>query len=170
MRLIVESSIPSIPSISFNLYNLAMKVVLQKVTQASVSVENDVIGQIDRGYVLLFGVLNGDTAAQAQLLAEKIVKLRLFTSSNGKINDQSILDIHGGILVISQFTLAGDTEKGNRPSYVKAASPDTAEKLYEYFIKKLQELGVANVQNGKFGAHMKVALVNDGPVTLVLEK
>lgn len=147
-----------------------MKIVLQKVTQATVSVEDEIIGSINQGYVLLFGVIAGDTAAQAQLLAEKIVKLRLFEGSAGKINDQSILNIGGDILVISQFTLAGETEKGNRPSYVKAAPPDTAKKLYQYFMKKLQELGVSNVQTGKFGAHMKVSLVNDGPVTLVLEK
>ena len=147
-----------------------MKVVLQRVAQASVTVADEMVGQIGKGYLLLFGVVDGDTSAQAQLLAEKIVKLRLFDGEGSKINDQSILDIDGDILVVSQFTLAGRFEKGNRPDYTQAASPDEAEKLYEYFIGKLTELGVSTVQHGQFGAMMDVSLSNDGPVTLILEK
>lgn len=147
-----------------------MKIVLQKVTEASVIADGDDVGAIKNGYVLLFGVVQGDTAAQAELLAEKIVKLRLFDGENGKINDRSILDIDGDILVVSQFTLAGRTEKGNRPDYTQAADPDSAKQLYEYFVAKLQQLGVQNVQTGRFGAYMDVELRNDGPVTLILER
>lgn len=147
-----------------------MRILLQKVTQASVSVDSEVIGEIGQGYLLFLGVLQGDSSAQAQLLAEKIVKLRLFDGEGGKINDKSILEIDGDILVVSQFTLAGRTEKGNRPDYTQAAPPDTAQKLYEYFIQKLTELGVSTVETGRFGAYMDVELRNDGPVTLVLER
>jgi len=147
-----------------------MKVILQKVTEASVSVDEEVISQIGKGYILFIGIVRGDTSAQAALLAEKIVKLRLFDSSDGKINDQSILDISGEILVVSQFTLAGSTEKGNRPDYSAAESPNDAKILYEYFIRKLSEHGVLTVETGEFGAYMDVSLINDGPVTLILER
>lgn len=147
-----------------------MKLVLQRVLQASVSVDSEIIGQIGNGYLIFLGVMQGDTSAQAQLLAEKVVKLRLFDGENGKINDRSVLDIDGEILVVSQFTLAGRLEKGNRPDYTQAAPPDEAEKLYEYFIGKLKELGVRHVPSGKFGAMMAVSLVNDGPVTLIMER
>ena len=148
----------------------AMKIVLQKVSSAHVAVEDEIVGQIGKGYMILLGIVDGDTSAQAQLLAEKIVKLRLFDGEDGKINDQSLLDKEGEILVVSQFTLAGRTEKGNRPDFTHAAAPEDAKILYEYFIEKLQELGVTSVKTGKFGAMMKVSLVNDGPVTLILEK
>lgn len=147
-----------------------MKIVLQKVSKAAVQVDGECIGTIAKGYVLLFCVLQGDTAAHAQVLAEKIVQLRLFEGKDGRINDQSIRDIQGGILVISQFTLAGDVSKGNRPSYVQAASSHNAEELYEYFIRKLQELGVHTVETGTFGAEMQLEIHNDGPVTLLLEQ
>lgn len=147
-----------------------MRIILQKVTDASVSVDEETVGSIGSGYLLFLGILQGDTSAQAELLAEKIVKLRLFDGADGKINDRSILDVKGEILVVSQFTLAGRTEKGNRPDYTQAASPDDAEKLYEYFIRKLKELGVETVASGAFGAYMDVALRNDGPVTLILER
>ena len=147
-----------------------MKVILQKVTEASVSVSDEVIGQIGTGYLLFIGVITGDTSAHAALLAEKIVKTRLFDGENGKMNDRSILDIDGEILVVSQFTLAGTLQKGNRPDYSAAAAPDDAKVLYEYFIKKLKELGVVIVQSGEFGAYMDVSLKNDGPVTLILDR
>lgn len=147
-----------------------MKIVLQKVTEASVVADGDDLGGIGMGYLLLFGVVRGDTAAQAELLAEKIVKLRLFDGPNGKINDQSIVDIGGEILVVSQFTLAGRTEKGSRPDYCAAEEPESAKKLYEYFVNKLSELGVETVKTGRFGAYMDVTLRNDGPVTLILER
>ncbi|MCA9370938.1 MAG: D-tyrosyl-tRNA(Tyr) deacylase [Candidatus Peregrinibacteria bacterium] len=147
-----------------------MRILLQKVTDASVAVHGDIVGQIGIGYLLFLGVLHGDTSAQAELLAEKIVKLRLFDGEDGKINDRSILDTNGEILVVSQFTLAGRTEKGNRPDYTQAADPESAGKLYEYFVRKLESLGVQRVETGEFGAHMDVMLHNDGPVTLILEK
>ncbi|MDD5751589.1 MAG: D-aminoacyl-tRNA deacylase [Candidatus Peribacteraceae bacterium] len=147
-----------------------MRLVLQRVTEASVTVDHAVVGSIGAGYVILLCVMKGDTSLQAQWLAEKIVKLRLFDAADGKVNDQSVLDIIGGILVVSQFTLAGDIAKGNRPDFAAAAGPEEAKILYEYFMKKLKELGVLNVEGGEFGAMMEVAIVNDGPVTLVLEK
>ncbi len=147
-----------------------MRLLLQKVTEASVSVDSEVVGSISQGYLLFLGVMNGDGAAHAELLAEKVSKLRLFNSEAGKVNDQSILDVGGEILVVSQFTLAGKTEKGNRPDYTGAADADTAEKLYEYFIEKLQNCKIAKVAKGKFGAMMEVNLVNDGPVTLMIEQ
>ncbi|HAI98089.1 TPA: D-tyrosyl-tRNA(Tyr) deacylase [Candidatus Peribacteria bacterium] len=147
-----------------------MRVLLQRVSRASVSTDGKIVGSIDRGYVLLLGVLAGDTEAQADWLAEKISKLRLFDSADGKINDRSILDIEGSVLVVSQFTLAGDTRKGNRPDYTDAAPPAQAVPLYEHFIGKLRSCGIAAVQSGVFGAMMAVELVNDGPVTLMLER
>jgi D-aminoacyl-tRNA deacylase len=147
-----------------------MKIILQKVTEASVSVSEEVVGHIGPGYLLFMGVISGDTSAHAALLAEKIVKTRLFDGENGKINDRSILDVSGHILVVSQFTLAGSLEKGNRPDYSAAAAPDDAKILYEYFIKKLKELGVETVESGEFGAYMDVSLTNDGPVTLILDR
>lgn len=147
-----------------------MKVILQRVTQASVSVSDEVVGSIGHGYMLLIGIISGDTSAQAALLAEKISKIRLFDSESGKMNDQSIVDTKGEILVVSQFTLAGSLEKGNRPDYSAAEAPDDARVLYEYFVRKLLEYGVQKVETGEFGAHMDVSLINDGPVTLILER
>lgn len=151
-------------------YTPPMRIVLQRASSASVSIDGEIAGRIGRGYLLLFCVMRGDTSLQAQLLAEKIVKLRLFDGHDGKVNDQSVLDIGGEVLVVSQFTLAGDTKKGNRPDYTAAAGPEEAKILYEYFIKKLRELQVTKVESGEFGAMMTVQLINDGPVTLILEK
>jgi D-aminoacyl-tRNA deacylase len=159
-----------VPTIDDLMYGVAMRVVLQKVSSASVSVDGSVIGSIGEGYLLFLGVIDGDTEEQARWLAEKIVKLRLFDGEDAKINDKSILDVDGGILVISQFTLAGRTEKGNRPDYTQAMKPQEAEVLYNRFIDLLKENGVQAVASGSFGAHMEVELINDGPVTLVLEK
>lgn len=147
-----------------------MRLVLQRVKKASVTVEGSTVGAIGPGYLILFCVMRGDTSLQAQLLAEKIVKLRLFDAPDGKVNDRSLLDVGGEVLVVSQFTLAGDTKKGNRPDYTAAAGPEEAQVLYEYFMKKLTELGVPKVERGVFGAMMDVHLINDGPVTLVVEK
>lgn len=144
-----------------------MKVVLQKVTEASVTVENDVLGQIGMGYVLLVGVAEGDTEKEADYLAKKINGLRIFEDDEGKMN----LDIHqvsGSILSISQFTLLADTKKGNRPSFTKSAHPDEAIRLYDYFNEQLRGYGLT-VATGQFGAHMKVAIHNDGPVTIVFD-
>jgi len=151
-------------------YNLSMRLLLQKVTSASVSVSDSVVGEIGQGYLLFLGVMEGDSESQADKLAEKAVNLRLFDGDNGKINDRSLLDISGEALVVSQFTLAGDLKKGNRPDYTAAADSASAKKLYEYFIEKLKSLGVKKVEAGEFGAYMQVSLTNDGPVTLWLEK
>lgn len=203
-----------------SLYALPMRLVLQRVSQASVSVDGKIVGEIGPGYVILLCVLKGDTALKAQWLAEKVTKLRLFDSpasaeatagrpegkvepldmtvgasfgntsgdpsrnpapsrtsekpiksgTGARVNDRSVLASGGEILVISQFTLAANIQKGNRPDYTAAAAPEEATVLYEYFMKKLRELQVKKVSSGLFGAMMSVQLINDGPVTLVLEK
>ena len=153
----------------FGIYPNGMRILLQRVSRASVSVDKQVIGQIHRGYLLFVGVIEGDAEEHAKWLSEKITKLRLFDADDGKINDRSVIDINGEILVISQFTLAGRTEKGNRPDYTKAAKPEAAKRLYEFFIEVLKSLGVKNVESGMFGAMMEVELTNDGPVTLMLD-
>lgn len=146
-----------------------MRVVLQRVVGASVRVDDREIGQIRRGYVLLLGVMKGDTEAEGEWLAQKIVNLRLFEGDDGKINDRSLLDIGGDVLVVSQFTLAADTKKGNRPDYTAAEAPERAKELYDQFCGQMAALNV-RVATGEFGAHMAVELTNDGPVTLLLER
>jgi len=146
----------------------AMRVLLQRVSRGSVTVGAEVVGAIDRGYVLLLGVGRGDTEAAAEKLAEKIVHLRLFANDAGKF-DRSLLEVGGGALVVSQFTLYGNTAKGRRPSFDQAAPPELAKPLYECFAAKLRALGVSRVETGRFGASMAVQLCNDGPVTLWLE-
>ena len=143
-----------------------MKIVLQRVLSASVQVDNKIIGKIGQGYLILLGVGQEDTEADCERLAEKIVKLRIFSDENDKTN-LSINDVNGGILVISQFTLYADCKK-NRPSFSNAGKPDMAEKLYNYFIEKLREKG-QHVEAGSFGASMKVELINNGPFTIILE-
>lgn len=147
-----------------------MRVLLQRVSQASVIVDAMTVGSIHRGYVLFLGVMRGDTENQARWLASKIVKIRLFDGVEGKINDRNLLDVGGEALVVSQFTLAGDTAKGNRPDYTAAEAPARAEEVYEVFQEALRTEGVKHVASGTFGAHMQVELLNDGPVTLFLEK
>lgn len=144
-----------------------MKAVIQRVKEAYVTVDGKVVGEIGQGIAVLLGVETGDTVKQADWLAEKIVNLRIFSDQDGKMN-LSVLDIRGSILAVSQFTLAGNCEKGRRPSFDAAAPPDEANLLYEYFMGKLWELGVP-VQSGIFQADMQVGLVNDGPVTFILE-
>ncbi len=144
-----------------------MRVVLQRVESASVTVDKEVVGSIGRGYLVLLGVSNTDTEKQADKLADKIARMRIFSDENGKTN-LSAADVSGEILIISQFTLYADCRKGNRPSFTDAGSAQLAEELYEYFIKQC-EGRFARVQHGVFGADMSVALVNDGPFTLVLE-
>ncbi len=145
-----------------------MRVVLQRVSQASVTVDGAVVGAIDAGLLLLVGVAPTDTEADARWLALKCVGLRIFADEQGKMN-RSLLDVSGGILAISQFTLYGDSRKGRRPSFVGAARPSLAEPLYERFCILLEEAGVNPVARGRFGADMKVSLCNDGPVTLLLD-
>ena len=146
-----------------------MRILLQKVSRASVSVEDEVLGSIGKGYVLLVGIMDGDIPKETEDMVKKIAKLRLFEGPDGKINDLNILEVGGEVLVVSQFTLAGKTEKGNRPDYTAAAKPDSAIPLYERFVSGLLEVGIRNVQTGRFGAHMDGELVNDGPGTLMLE-
>lgn len=147
-----------------------MKIVLQKVSAASVSVEGQTIGAINTGYVLLVGAQSGDTEKEAAWLAQKIANIRLFTGENGKMNDQTIIQVGGGVLVVSQFTLLGSLKGGNRPDYSAAAAPELAAPLIDFFASCLREEGVALVECGRFGAHMIVTLTNDGPVTLLLER
>lgn len=145
-----------------------MKLVIQRVSKANVKVENEIVGKIGEGFLVLFGAGQGDTKEQADYLAEKLCNLRVFSDENDKMN-LSIKNIDGELLVVSQFTLYADCIKGNRPSFVNAAAPDEAEKLYEYFIEKCRKL-VKKVEKGIFGADMKVSLLNNGPVTIILEK
>ncbi len=143
-----------------------MKLVVQRVTEASVTVENQTVGRIGKGYLVLLGVGENDTEATAKQLADKLVKLRIFSDENDKTN-LSINDVEGEVLVISQFTLYADCKK-NRPSFCHAGKPDLAEHLYEYFMDCLRPQ-VKNVEHGMFGAMMQVNLCNDGPFTVILE-
>lgn len=145
-----------------------MKAVIQRVTSASVAVEGETLGAIDRGYLILLGVHESDTEAEAELLAKKVVNLRVFEDEDGKMN-LSLLDTGLSCLVISQFTLLANTRKGNRPSFIEAARPEQAVPLYEHFMEQLKALGVKEVRHGQFGADMTVSLINDGPVTIVLD-
>lgn len=145
-----------------------MRVVLQRAKQASVTVAGETVGAISHGYVLLVGVTHEDSEAQADWLADKIAGLRLFEDDEGKMN-RGLQDVGGSILSVSQFTLYADTKKGRRPSFIEAARPDQAEPLWEYFNERLRSHGLA-VETGCFGAMMDVQLINDGPVTIILEK
>ena len=144
-----------------------MRALLQRVSHASVTVDGETIGQTGPGLLILICAMEGDTRAQADTLAAKIAKLRIFKDEAGKMN-LSVRDIGGSALVVSQFTLAADTSRGNRPGFSAAASPDEGERLYEYFADRLSAEGVP-VQKGQFGADMKVELLNDGPVTIWME-
>ena len=144
-----------------------MRAVVQRVTSARVVVEGGVQGEIGRGLCVLLGVARGDTAADAARLAGKVARLRIFENAEGRF-DRSLLDEGGAVLAVSQFTLIADTAKGNRPSFVAAAPPEEAEPLYDAFCSALRELGV-EVATGVFGARMELELVNDGPVTIVLD-
>ncbi|MCS1350246.1 D-aminoacyl-tRNA deacylase [Mechercharimyces sp. CAU 1602] len=144
-----------------------MRVLLQRVTEAKVTVQNETVGSIQQGLLLLIGVTHGDEAQDVEYLADKVVHLRIFTDEEGKMN-RSLLDIGGAALCVSQFTLYGDCLKGRRPNFMEAASPQEAEVLYEQFNERLRSFGV-HVENGQFGQMMEVSLTNDGPVTLMLE-
>jgi D-tyrosyl-tRNA(Tyr) deacylase len=144
-----------------------VRALLQRVSEASVTVENKTIGQIDDGLVIFVCAMQGDSQIQAKALAAKISKLRIFADDAGKMN-RSLLDVGGAALIVSQFTLAGDTSRGNRPGFSSAAPPDQGRALYDYFASEVKTIGVP-VQTGEFGADMKVALINDGPVTLWLD-
>jgi D-tyrosyl-tRNA(Tyr) deacylase len=146
-----------------------VRVVLQRVKNASVTVSGETISEIGEGLLLLVGVAKDDGEGEASWLAEKIAGLRIFNDEDGKMN-LGVRDVGGEILAVSQFTLLADTRKGKRPSFIQAALPEEAEPLFDYFCKRLREAGIASVQTGSFGAMMDVALVNDGPVTIVLER
>jgi D-tyrosyl-tRNA(Tyr) deacylase len=145
-----------------------MRVVLQRVSRASVTIEGRVTGEIGRGLLLLVGFTDGDSEEQLRWMAEKVVGLRIFPDEEGKMN-RSLDEVDGALLVVSQFTLYGDARKGRRPSFIQAARPETAIPLYERFLHILAETG-RPVGAGEFGADMKVELLNDGPVTLILER
>ncbi|CAN5826529.1 D-aminoacyl-tRNA deacylase [soil metagenome] len=146
-----------------------MRVVLQRVTSASVTVDGELLSEIGPGLLLLVGVGHDDTEADADWLAGKISGLRIFGDTEGRMN-LSVRETGGEVLAVSQFTLLSDTRKGKRPSFVQAAGPEKAKPLFDYFCDKLRDLGVGSVQKGRFGAMMDVALTNDGPVTIVLER
>lgn len=146
-----------------------MRVVLQRVSRGAVRVDDQTVGAVGKGYVLLVGVTHQDTENEAQWLANKIAGLRVFEDENAKMN-RSLLDVGGGILVVSQFTLYADARKGRRPSFIDAALPETAAPLIEKFIGFLHAAGVQQVETGVFGAMMEVEIHNDGPVTLILER
>ena len=146
-----------------------MKLVVQRVREAKVEVEGELIGKINKGFLVLLGVTHEDTRETADFLVKKLCNLRVFTDENDKMN-LSIEDIDGELLIVSQFTLYADTKKGNRPSFIDAAKPEKAEELYEYFIEECKRNKIKKVEHGKFGADMKVSLLNDGPVTIILEK
>ena len=145
-----------------------MRVVLQRVSRASVTIAGRVVGAIGTGFCLLVGFTHGDTAAQVDWMAEKVSGLRLFSDPEGKMN-LGLADVRGAVLVVSQFTLYGDAGKGRRPSFIEAARPEVAIPLYEAFVVALRARGL-EVQTGEFGAMMEVELLNDGPVTLILER
>lgn len=145
-----------------------MKAVFQRVTEASVTVDGHCIASIDAGVLLLVGVCDGDTEREAALLAKKVAELRVFCDAEDKMN-LSVLDIGGSVLAVSQFTLCANTARGRRPDFLNAAKPPIARPLFDYFVACLRENGVQDVQTGEFGADMKVRLLNDGPVTILLD-
>ncbi len=145
-----------------------MRVVLQRVKEASVTIEGVVKSEIKEGLLILLGIENEDTTEDIQWLASKIAQMRIFSDEAGLMN-RSVMDIQGEMLVVSQFTLHASTKKGNRPSFLRAARPDIAIPMYENFVSKLNELSRLNVLTGEFGADMKVALLNDGPVTIIID-
>ncbi|MCC5907671.1 MAG: D-tyrosyl-tRNA(Tyr) deacylase [Balneolaceae bacterium] len=146
-----------------------MRIVIQRVKHATVTVDGSVTGEIENGLLLLVGIHEDDTKKEADWCCRKIPKLRIFEDDEGKMN-RSVKDVDGGILVVSQFTLYGNTKKGTRPSFIEAARPDKAEPLYNYMIEKLKKESGLKIESGEFGAMMDVELINSGPVTLILEK
>ena len=145
-----------------------MRLLIQRVSKASVKVEGECVGKINKGFLVFLGITHGDTKDNVDYLVNKLYNLRVLEDENEKMN-LSIKDINGEILIVSQFTLYADTSHGNRPSFINAAKPDKANELYEYFIEKAKQTGL-KIEAGIFGADMKVELLNDGPVTILLEK
>ena len=145
-----------------------MKLVIQRVKNASVKVDNEIVGEIEKGFLVLIGIKVGETKEQADYLVKKVCNLRVFEDENGKMN-LSLKDVGGKLLIVSQFTLYGNCNDGNRPSFIEAARPEEAIPLYEYFCDECAKKGI-EVQKGIFGADTKVQLLNDGPVTIIMEK
>ncbi len=146
-----------------------MKLVIQRVKNAKVEVDGKVTGSINKGFLVLLGVTNGDTKENADFLAKKLCNLRVFEDENEKMN-LALKDVGGELLIVSQFTLYADCSQGNRPSFVNAAKPEMANELYEYFCEKCEKGYNIHVEKGVFGAHMEVSLLNSGPVTIIIEK
>jgi len=146
-----------------------LKLVVQRVKKSNLKIKNKLYSSINTGIVILIGISKNDNYEMAKELASKTIKLRIFDDDNGKMN-KNIMEIKGEVLVVSQFTLYANTNKGNRPSFVNAAKPELAISLYNHFIDELQKLISSKVRTGKFGADMKIELINDGPVTIILEK
>jgi len=144
-----------------------MRVLVQRVRHASVEVDGAIIGNIEQGLLLFVGIAPNDGVSDLEWMSSKVLNLRVFEDDAGKMN-RSVLDVQGGILAVSQFTLYGDARKGNRPSFTDAARPEIAEPLYNQFVEKLRQSSL-NIQTGRFAAHMQVELINDGPITLMLE-
>ena len=145
-----------------------MKAIIQRVLSSNVTVDGKTIGEIGKGFMVLLGVGKDDTENEATLLAKKVAGLRIFSDCDDKMN-LSLIDIDGEVLVVSNFTLMADTKKGNRPSFINAMEPKTADKLYVLFMEELKRLGIKKVEHGSFGADMTVSIVNDGPVTVILD-
>ncbi len=145
-----------------------MRIVIQRVSEASVRIDNELVGQVDAGMMILLGIEEADDQSDADWLVQKVLGLRIFSDDEGKMN-RSIAEINGRFLVVSQFTLHASTKKGNRPSYIRAARPEHAIPLYEYFVHQLGILSNTTIETGKFGADMKVSLLNDGPVTIHMD-
>ena len=144
-----------------------MRTVVQRVSSASVTVDGNVIGKINKGFLVLLGIKSTDTKQDVDYMVKKVINLRIFRDENDKMN-LSLKDVNGELLIVSQFTLYGDASRGNRPSFIEAGKPDIAIPLYEYFISECKKQ-ISVVQTGKFGADMKVELLNDGPVTIIME-
>lgn len=146
-----------------------MKIVVQRVKNAKVEVDKKIVGKIEKGFLVLLGVTHNDTKEEASYLAKKLCNLRVFEDEEGKMN-LGLKDVNGELLIVSQFTLYADCSKGNRPSFISAAKPEKAEELYNYFCEKCNKDYEIKVEKGIFGANMKVSLLNDGPVTIIIEK
>jgi len=145
-----------------------MRIIIQRVSEASVKVDNAIVGEIQKGIFILLGIEEADTEEDIDWLVSKTINLRIFSDAEGKMN-LSVKEIEGNILVVSQFTLHASTKKGNRPSFIKAAKPALANQLYEAFLKKLEKETSDKIERGIFGADMKVSLINDGPVTIIMD-
>ena len=145
-----------------------MRVVIQRVSEAAVKIDGTIVGEISKGLLVLLGIAQEDTEQDALYLIQKLINLRIFSDADGKMN-LSVQDCGGELLVVSQFTLYADTKKGNRPSYIRAARPEQAIPLYEFFLQELQKQFQGSIQTGQFGADMKVSLINDGPVTIIMD-